>query len=116
MVQEYSVPMDPLWDGVAGLDHQTHPLPAGDTREIVFLSPQLQRELQGPKLEAEPGWGSRTPFATARMLSGGAYGNHPAPRTLYSGLMLWRGQLVIYYSMCSIFFLSNKTPRFKLGT
>lgn len=55
VVQEYSVPMDPLWDGVAGLDHQTHPLPAGDPGEIIFLlPPQLQRELQAPKLEAEP--------------------------------------------------------------
>lgn len=116
VVQEYSVPMDPLWDGMAGLDHQTHPFPAGDAREILFLlPPQLQRELAAPKLEAEPGLGGRTPFTTARLPSGGAYGNHTASRTLYSGLMLWKGQLVLLQYVF-IFFLSTKTPGFKLST
>lgn len=51
MVQEHSVPVDSLWDGVAGLDHQTDPLLDGDPREIIFLLPsQLQGGHQAPKL------------------------------------------------------------------
>lgn len=96
MVQEYGVPVDPLWDGVAGLNHQIHPLPARDPTGGVFpLPPQLQRELQAPKLQAESGWGGGTPFATAWLPSRGAYRDQAASRTLYPGLMLWKGQLAI---------------------
>ncbi|XP_066862241.1 potassium channel subfamily K member 17 isoform X4 [Kogia breviceps] len=42
VVQEHSVSVDPLWDGMAGLDHQTDPLPAGgSTRIVSLLLPQL---------------------------------------------------------------------------
>lgn len=95
MVQEHSVPVDPLWDGVAGPDHQTDPLPDGDLREIaLLLPPQLQGGSQAPKLEAGPRWRGRAPLPTAG-LSGGAWGGHAAFGTLRSGLLLWKGQLVI---------------------
>ncbi|XP_032318902.1 potassium channel subfamily K member 17 isoform X1 [Camelus ferus] len=94
VVQEHSVPVDPLWDGMAGLDHQTDPLPAGGPTGLLFLlQSQLQGRRQAAKREAGPRWRGRSPLLTGRLLSRGAYGNRAAPRTLYSSLMLWKGQL-----------------------
>ncbi|XP_070217046.1 potassium channel subfamily K member 17 isoform X1 [Bos mutus] len=56
VVPEHSVSVDPLWDGVAGIDHQTDPLlTGGSTRIILLLSSEFQGELQAPKLESGPG-------------------------------------------------------------
>lgn len=95
MVQEHSVPVDPLWDGVAGPDHQTDPLPDGDPGEIIFLlPPQLQGGIQAPKLEAGPRGRGRAPLPMARLLSGGVCGSQAAFGTLNAGLTLWKAELV----------------------
>lgn len=60
MVQEHRLPVDPLWDGLAGPDHQNDPVPAGDARGHVHLLPTLRQE---PKLEAGPRRGTRGPAA-----------------------------------------------------
>lgn len=59
MVQEHRFPVDPLWDGLAGPDHQNDPVPARDARGHVHLLPTLH---QGPKLEAGPRRRTRGPI------------------------------------------------------
>lgn len=64
VVQEHRLPMDPLWDGLAGPDHQNDPVPAQNASGHVHLLPTLlQGGQQEPKLEAGPRRGTRGPIA-----------------------------------------------------
>lgn len=96
MVQEHSVSLDPLWDGVAGSHHPTDPVPSRESQETLFvLSPWHYGGHQAPKLETGVKGEGRASFLTARLLSRGVPRSPAASRTSCSGCRLWKEQLIL---------------------